>query len=397
MRTAFIRVSATNIITKDNEELKVKAGEVIEYQLKDVLNIIDEWLLTKKFNYFIIEHHNEEDSKHWHIVLDFPKNSTCNFKTLKNKFPYGFIDTCRTGVKNCVRYLCHADNPEKAQYSWDEIITNSPDKLETFKIPGNANVNIERQKIVDKIISGEIKEFEVNKIAPDIYIKYKNAIKNAFEYRQQILVTNPNRDVKVYVLQGPPRIGKSTFCKVWAKENNKSICFSSASRDAWQDYAGQDVFVYDDFDYSVIKIDDFKKALDPHTNSTVSRRYRNALFTGDTIFICTNTPIEEWYKFDNDLSRQAIFKRISFVLEFFPKIEKVCSTYFENEGVVKYVINKIDITKDFFTEYDKFSSRQSRIIKLIPIGEREFDLNKYIDIDLDGNKDDEFLSNLDKI
>ena len=218
MRTAFIRVSAENHIAVDNEKLGVKKGDIVKYTLDDILNTIDEWQTTKKFKYYLIEHNHIEGNKHWHIVLDFPPNSECDFNTLKNKIPYGQIDTCRTGVKNCVRYLVHADQPEKTQYPWDAIITNALNKLEDYKIPGKTSVSAETQKIINKIISGEIKEFEVDKIPSDIYIKKKKDINRAFEYRHQLLVTDPNRNIEVYVLQGPPGVGKSTFCKVWAEK-----------------------------------------------------------------------------------------------------------------------------------------------------------------------------------
>lgn len=407
MRTAFIRVSAENHITVDNEKLGVKKGDIVKYTLDDILNTIDEWQTTKKFKYYLIEHNHIEGNKHWHIVLDFPPNSECEFNTLKNKIPYGQIDTCRTGVKNCVRYLVHADQPEKTQYPWDAIITNALNKLEDYKIPGKISINAETKKIINKIISGEIKEFEVDKIPSDIYIKKKKDIKHAFEYRQHLLVTDPNRNIEVYVLQGPPGVGKSTFCKVWAEKYNKSICFSSASRDPWQDYGGQSVFVYDDFDCDAIDIEDFKKALDPHTNTTMSRRYKNVLFTGDTIFICTNKPINKWFILDEDSSREAVFRRINYVIDFENNNKTEELTLMDSEktekveGVSRYTVNKIvlsDKYKDIYGKFDRVVSRY-REVELEPINNeiKEFDLRKYVDIHADKNKEQNFLKQIAEI
>ena len=417
MRTAFIRVSATNHITKDNDELGIKAGSVVNYTMENILDIIDEWQKTKKFNYFVIEHNSTEENKHWHIVLSFANNSTCTFNTIKNKFPLGFIDSCKTGVKNCVRYMCHADHPEKVQYPWESIITNAPDKLESYKIPGNNSVDIKVQQTYQAIINGDIKEYEIEKIEPELYIKYRTKIKNAFEYRQQSLQTNPNRNIEVYVLQGPPRIGKTTFVKVWAMQHNKTVCFSSASRDPWQDYSNQSCFVYDDFDCNSIKIEDFKKALDPHTSTTMSRRYKNVLFTGDTIFICTNTPIIKWFPYDNDSSREAVFKRISYVLDFKtyddiikdpyykpPYLDnKVILPYKSSEdanGVAFYTVNKIELLDSWTKVYkgDKYINtyRDSELVcvdKLL----RKFDLNKYVDIHADKKRELDFLKQIGDI
>ena len=348
--------------------------------------------------------------------MDFLDESKCTFDTIKNKFPYGNIDTCRAGVKYCVRYLVHADQPEKTPYPWDAIITNAPNKLEDYKIPGKTSVNAETQKIINKIISGEIKEFEIDKIPSDIYIKKKKDIKNAFEYRQQILQTNPNRNIEVYVLQGPPRVGKTTFVKVWAMQHNKTVCFSSASRDPWQDYSNQSCFVYDDFDCNSIKIEDFKKALDPHTSTTMSRRYKNVLFTGDTIFICTNIPITDWFPYDNDSSREAVFKRISYVLDFktYDKIiydtrykppywdNKVVLSYKSSEdanGVAFYTVNKIELLDSFTWAYKGEISNRCRDTELVCVDKliRKFDLNKYVDIHADKKRELDFLKQIEDI
>ena len=406
MRTAFIRVSAENHITVDNEKLGVKKGDIVKYTLDDILNTIDEWQTTKKFKYYLIEHNHIEGNKHWHIVLDFPSNSECDFNTLKNKIPYGQIDTCRTGVKNCVRYLVHADQPEKTQYPWDAIITNAPNKLEDYKIPGKTSVNAETQIIINKIISGEIKEFEIDKIPSDIYIKKKKDINRAFEYREKLLLKEPYRDVTIFCIQGSPRSGKSTFTKVWAKQYGKSICFSSSSNDPWQDYANQDVFVLDDFDYRSINIEDFKKILDPHNNTTNKSRYNNLLFTGETIVICTNTPITEWFPFADDSSREAIFERISFVLDF----NKVNITNSPNsepsllpnyDGLALYTINKIMITNEYEDIKDKDGKiiDRHRIARLKQIDDKlhEFDLKKYVNIYADEAKNEVLLKQLVEI
>ncbi len=411
LRTAFIRVSAVNHITKDNEELGTKEGSVVEYTLEDILGIIDEWQRTKKFDYFIIEHNDNKENKHFHIVISFPKNSSCTFKTIKNKFPFGHIDSCRSGVKNCVRYLVHANNPEKTQYDWADIITNSPDKLEKYKIQGNTSIDAETKIIIEKIHNGEIKQFQINQIPLDIFLKKRRLIENAFYYREQTLLTDPNRNIEVYVLQGSPRVGKTTFVKEWAKKNGKSVCFSSASRDPWQDYGGQDIFVYDDFDYNSIKIDDFKKALDPHVNTTVSRRYRNTLFIGDTIFICTNTSIEKWFPYDDDSSREAVFKRINYVLDFkkYDELEHNAKyLLFEewkipefSEGASYYTVNKIVPTEQFKKDRNRIGDEMIsyRVMALEPIDKvmRKFDLKKYINITSDEVKKADFLKKLDEI
>lgn len=410
-RNAFVRISAVNHISKDNEELGVKKGDVVTYTLEEIKNTLDTWNSTKKFNYFLIQH-NEPDNIHFHIVIDFDDKSSCKFQTLKNKFPYGKIDKCESGVKACVRYLKHEGRPEKTQYEWSDIITNAPDKLEEYKTPSyTTTLNYKTRVFVDKIVAGEIKQYELKKIPSEIYTQKAAQIKNAFEYRERILVTDPNRNIDIYVLQGSPRVGKTTFCKKWAENNHKSICFSSSSRDPWQDYGGQDIFVYDDFDHKQIDIEDFKKALDPYTNTTMSKRYKNSMFMGDTIFICTNTPITDWFPYGDDKSREAIFKRINFVLDFkshdelsdfsalsiidLSKIPKY------SEWVSYYTVNKIVLTDNIKNIYDRFNTvvNSYREAELQPIDNElhKFDLKKYINFNADETKKEKFLKQLAEI
>ena len=392
-RNAVIRVSAINNVHADNDLLKVKKGDVVKYTLSDIINILNIWSETKDIKYYVIEHNENPDNIHFHIVISFSNDSVCKFETIKNKFPYGDIEGCRYGVKLCVQYLIHMNHPDKHQYSWEDVITNAPDRLENYKIPGKANENAKLKALLEKIVSGEIKECDMDKIESQIYIKNNAKIRNAFDYRMKTLMKESNRDVQVIVIQGPPRVGKSTFCKVYAEKNNKSICFSSSSNDAWQDYCGQDIFVYDDFNFIRTKIEDFLKALDPHNLTSVSARYRNKLFIGDTIFICTNTPIVKWYTWVDDVLRRALYARVSYVLDF---IE--CK-----DGITYYTVNDIVDTgkKDYYDPYPYNHELEYARMQLKCREDenkpREFNLNKYINYNADTNKAQDFIDRLNEI
>ena len=316
MRNAFVRISAVNITNIDDEKRGIKAGDTIAYTKDDILSILEEWTESRDIKYYMIEHNHDENNIHFHVVIDFPLHSEATFKTIKNKFPYGNIDRCRYGVKSCVQYLVHMNEADKEKYEWDEVITNAPDKLEDYKIPGKQNKDAKLQKVLDSIVYGKLKKYEIDKIEPDMYIKHGRKIDRAFEYREKILLSNPNREVAVYVLQGGTGLGKSTLCRKWAEDNNQSIYFSSASNDPWQDYNGQDIFVYDDFRPYKMHIEDLMKSIDPYVNSTVSGRYRNKLFIGDTIFLTTNIRIMDWFQDCDERVREAFFRRISKVLDF---------------------------------------------------------------------------------
>lgn len=403
MRTLFMRISEVNHLA---------SGEEIKYTRDDILSTIDNWLKTKKFDYYVIQHINEDGSnKHWHIVISFPNKSSATFNTVKKKFPYGNIDTCRSGIKNCVRYLVHADSPEKTQYNWEDIITNVPNKLEMHKIPGKTSINVETKVITDKIVKGEIKEYEIEKIPQEVYTQKHSFIMRAFELRRQTLLKDPKRNVQVVALMGKTRLGKSTYARVWAEKYNKSIFFSSGGKDFFGEYLGQEIVCLDDFSFDSLNINDFKKIIDPYVNGTVPSRYHNKLFIGDTIFICTNQPITDLYPYEDDADRAAVFERISVVLDFKSYDELPVSSELSvfddlkipkySEGTSYYTVNELVLTDSYKEVYDKrgFTVNRYREWKLQPIENviREFDLKKYIDISIDKTKNEDFLKQINDI
>jgi len=418
MRTAIIRVSAVNNVNVENEKLGLKIGDVVEYKKDDILNTLDEWSKTKPFYYYMIEHNENSENIHFHIVIEFKNKSQCRFSTLKFKFPYGHIDTCRFGVHACVRYLTHIDHPAKFQYSWDEVITNSISKLEKYKQNTTYSENLYVDKIVEQICSGVIKEYQIpEKIEPSIYVKHKSTIMNAIDFYIRKHIANPDRNLTVWICQGKPRVGKSLFAKIWAKKHNKSICFSSGSRDPWQDYKGQDVFVFDDFNFEGEKIEDYIKIFDPHNNTTVNSRYRNKNFLGDTIIICTNTPTIEWFSNADDLLREALFKRISYVLDFedfkmiYPPENKTAC----EDGMTRYSVNRIanlssERDEDIREVYrKKYKVCSGRFLKCVEVEDEYFsctpvyhyfDLKKYIappTTSVMEEKDKEFIEDISEI
>lgn len=210
-RNVIVRLTKENVLKSDNEKLGLHAGDTYVYTKESVLKILDDWAETKKIEYFMIEHNAGEENDHFHVVIKFPQQSVCSFKTLKNRFPYGSIEKCRYGVRACVQYLVHMNNPDKKQYSWDEVVTNAPAKLEEYKQPSKAAMNDKLKTIIDQILSGELKRFEISKIDPEIYIRYKRKIEAAFDYRMHMLMESSTRNIDVIVLQviipapiGPP-------------------------------------------------------------------------------------------------------------------------------------------------------------------------------------------------
>lgn len=364
MRNATIRISRINNIKSDNDKLGLKVGDTFIIEKTDVIATIEKWLKEKSFDYFLIEHNEDDNNIHFHVVIVFKKKNSAQFKTVKNKFPYGDIERCGNTAA-CVQYLIHQNHPDKHQYDAKDIITNNPARLEDYLLSKvgyspKAQFNI----IKSKILSGELKACDIDSIDPDIYIKFSRQIKSAFELRRKTLLKSPKRALTVVVIQGPSRIGKSTYARAWAEKNNKTYRYSSAGKNIFDNYLDEDVFILDDWEHSGFRISDFLKFTDPNINVPLPARYHDVLLIADTLFIITNTNFLNWYENEDDCLREAVFKRISCVLTFEATKENLVSSYIKNKIVVD----------ESRTGLDRFHYE--------PISEpKTFDLKPYIDVD----------------
>jgi len=388
MRSAMIRVSKINKLKRDNKKLGLKAGDTLVYEKNDIIDILANWSSRKKMHYYMIEHNDDPQNIHYHIVLWF--DSPTSFRTIKSVLGYGDIEKCKYGFRNCVRYLWHAENPEKFQYSPDEVITNVPDKLEYYKSAKVMSEKARLDSIIENILSGKIQEYDIDRIDHDIYVKYLHRIENAFKRYKKIKLKNPSRNIKVIVLQGVPGAGKNTLCKIIAQLENKTIGFSSCSNDPLQDYMlGVDYFVIDDFDYKLFDIDDFKKLTDNNTSSSVKRRYSNAVFNSD-IMIATNLNILDWYSDAKEVDRKAIHRRITCVLDFLP---------LQEDMVARYYIKSIDDLhrdREKMKEYNGDKNLYQQYVDST-YQVKEVDLKKYVSFEDNQVKKEEFLEVLGRL
>ncbi len=364
MRNVNMRISRINHIKSDNESLGLKVGDIYTIEKSDVIATLEKWLKEKPFDYFLIEHDEDKSNIHYHLVIVFKNKNSAMFKTVKNKFPYGDIERCGNTAA-CVQYLIHKNHPDKYQYDAKDIITNKPGRLEDYLLSKcGYSPKAQFNEIKNKILSGELKACDIDKIDPDIYIKFSRQIKAAFELKKRILLKSPKRTLTVVVIQGPSRIGKSTYARAWAEKNNKTYRYSSAGKNIFDNYLDEDVYILDDWEHSGFRIADFLKLTDPNINVPVPARYRDVLLIADTLFIITNTNFLSWYENEEDCLREAVFKRISCVLTFEATKENLVSSYIKNKIVVD----------ESRTGLDRFHYE--------PISEpKTFDLKPYIDVD----------------
>lgn len=321
MRSANIRISAIN---------NTKNG-LVTYTFEDVKETVYNWCLEKDIEYFMIEHNENKENIHYHLVLKFGANT--RFETVKNKFPYGNIENSKS-VRNSIQYLIHMNSPEKYQYDPTDIITNSKE-LNKYLLRSKVSDELDLNYYIDEITSGRIREYEyTEKIPSDIYTKYSNRIEKAFKYYYDKCLNDSNRNIEVEFYYGAGGTGKTLYAKTLCEIYGESYCVSSSSNDVLQDYKGQDVLILDDLRDDVFKFDDLLKILDNNTKSSIKSRYRNKVFIGKRIIITSNIELYDWYRFCKEEDIHQLHRRIPVMLKF--TREKI-STYLYSNRNKKYI------------------------------------------------------------
>lgn len=290
MMTAFIRVTKVNYTGEDKKTVVTFS----EAQIKDIL---DEWAFTAGIEYWFIDHTPDDDdpNDHFHIVIKF--RSAAHFETIKNKFPFGYIETAKN-IRRAVQYLVHLNNPEKLQYTWDQVITNCQD-LTPYKVLSRSQQEVCLQRIFEKIEAGEINQYNYDKEIPmDVYARHRTSIVNAFQYKTDQIISHNRRNITVLYFYGKTGIGKTSYALDYCKAvyPNEEPCLTSSSNDPLQDYKGQKSMIWDDFRDSQFRFADLLKFLDPHTRSSGKSRYTNKHFLGDLIIITSTQRLDYLYK-----------------------------------------------------------------------------------------------------
>ena len=331
MRNANIRISKNNN-TKDG--LKV-------YEFEDIISVLESWSSEKEIEYFAIEHKEDLENIHYHIVIRF--KSITRFDTIKNKFNYGDIQNSKS-VKNSIQYLVHMNSPEKVRYDWEDIKTNSTE-LNKYMLKSKVSEELDINYYVNEIVEGRIKEFEyTDKIPALIYTKNSTRIDKAFKFYYDKLSVDSNREIEVEFYFGKGGTGKTVFAKTMCEYHNESYCVSSSSNDPLQDYKGQETLILDDLRDDVFKFDDLLKILDNNTKSSMNSRYRNKMFIGNRIIITSNIELYEWYK---ELKKEDIH-------QFHRRINIMCK--FNNTTVDMYIYDKEVKKYEFLKSVENFAN-----------------------------------------
>lgn len=94
----------------------------------EVIKLLKSDLWTKNQIAYILHDKDVDDNgllkkPHYHILVKFSDRRQINAISKKYKCPENLI-RWKCDFKGSVRYLVHADDPDKFQYSWDDVTAN---------------------------------------------------------------------------------------------------------------------------------------------------------------------------------------------------------------------------------------------------------------------------------
>lgn len=234
---------------------------------------------------------------HIHLVLKFERSQPQKTKYICKWFNLAenFVSKINGSFEDAVLYLAHINVPDKAQYDVKNITAN----FDVQSVIANADSKDKLSSIVDRILSGEIREYNKTTEIDTKLLVYPDSlrvIENAFKVRAEYLQnTQSERKTTCIYICGQAGAGKTTLAKKIADTHNMDYFVSSGSNDVLDGYCQQPCLILDDIRPSALGLSDLLKLLDPHTACSIKSRYKNKYVNCSLIILTSVLKIDEFY------------------------------------------------------------------------------------------------------
>ena len=326
---------------EDVRNIKVKACEVMQYwdyMDCDNIDVIISRIkrLTNLKSYAIITHDRDTlpngqlKPAHFHCVLTFSNATTIKSIADCIGVEMQYVEKIRSTTKSARLYLIHRNDPDKYQYSPEDVKAS----FDYISYVDDCPVKQKRENIAQRIESGEIKQYNLWKyVTIDEYSRNYRYYQKCFEYRQNKL-KGVDRNMECIFISGASGTGKTTYAKMIAAQKGYACYISSGGKNPLDDYQGEECIILDDTRSSTWNLTDFLKLTDNHTDSLVGCRYYNKSIAECKLLIVTSVKsLDEFYekatKEDNEPKIQ-LMRRFKMVIEM--SIEYMTIYYYdENE------------------------------------------------------------------
>ena len=300
------------------------------WDVDKIKKILDEHSIVKQYVAVLHDKDVNTDATlvkpHYYVYINFGRSSATREDVARwFDIRETLVENVKTNKRKAIRYAIHLDQPEKHQYSKDEVVANfdftpflSNEKPKTV-----AQVEKERkERIVNDCAAGIITPYNyLQYIEPTEYANWKTLITRAWEVYEhtRLIASEGQRKCDVIWICGESGTGKTTIAKLMAKELGLSTYVTATGMDPFSNYCGQGCAILDDIRPNYpFSYNDLLKILDPHYNVPVQSRYRNKMLFADKIFICTILPLEQFYEgygFGAMDDAKQLYRRISEIWE----------------------------------------------------------------------------------
>lgn len=277
---------------------------------------------------------------HIHLVLKFERSQPQKTKYICKWFNLAenFVSKINGSFEDAVLYLAHINAPDKAQYDIKNITAN----FDVQSVIANADSKDKLSSIVDRILSGEIREYNKTTEIDTKLLVYPDSlrvIENAFKVRAEYLQnTQSERKTTCIYICGQAGAGKTTLAKKIADSHDMDYYISSGSNDILDGYCQQPCLILDDIRPSALGLSDLLKLLDPHTACSIKSRYKNKYVNCSLIILTSVLKIDEFY--------HNVFEHED---ETINQLKRRCKFYIKMD----YDFIKIREWNDFSMEYGK--------------------------------------------
>lgn len=284
-------------------EVQTQIGYLTKDKLIEILASHEEDI--EQYAYILHDKDTRKDGTlkkpHWHIELRLYKSRRRSDVASWFGLAESCIQDSKTGrYDSMLLYLIHENAPEKHQYSPEEVSSNFDytERLEAIKKNKiKTDQEARKNELMEMVVNGILRRYNWSQfLSVKEWDKYKRAIQNAWEYRDN-QIRSASRHMEVIYICGTGRCGKSTLAHKIAESRGFSYENSGSSRDAMQPYNGQDAYILDDIRGNSFIFDDLMGILDNFVNREVPARYRDKSLSECKLMIVTTTqPIKEFFE-----------------------------------------------------------------------------------------------------
>lgn len=220
----------------------------------------------------------------------------------------------RYAFDNMLSYLVHAKDDDKHQYDPEEVATIVGKKYRAIYEENKERWWVGRAKkqrsrasetydgLFEKCFSGEVlrEDIMTNTEYRRIYAQHQSQIDGALESFAEYRAYRAAEDLKagvfklsVMYIHGKSGAGKSFFAKYLMDKVKRDQpdwgVYNAASRNALDDWMGEEMILMDDLRGSAMSASDWLKLLDPENMSPASARYRNKQFVAPRVIVITSS------------------------------------------------------------------------------------------------------------